>query len=116
MWLVPAGGCHVTPGCPTDGDGERQGDMSQVWTDPCVHRYEAEQLASVRGQNHHRKYRIKSLIANGFQKLPLQVVWQKKTQLQEGQKEGLDLSGPAESLGWLCAPKATSNSRVSSSG
>lgn len=59
MWLVPAGGCHVTPGCPTDGNGETQGDMSQVWTDPCVHRYQAEQLASVQGQNHHRKYRIK---------------------------------------------------------
>lgn len=63
MCLVPAGGCRVTPGCPTDGDGDRQGDMllhpGVDRPPPRVHRYQAEQLASVLGQNHHRKYRIK---------------------------------------------------------
>lgn len=40
MWLVPARGCGVTPGCLADGDGEKQGDVLlgcgpiQVWTDP----------------------------------------------------------------------------------
>lgn len=50
MWLVPAGGCGVTPGCLADGDGEKEGDVLlhcgpiQVRTDPPP-RHQAERLA-----------------------------------------------------------------------